>query len=116
MGKRHQGEGQQDSLIPTIKAEEQRLGNLMDQARQEAARLVAEARAEADRQVAQCEAEIPHLVNRERAARAPALQAAAHEELSRLRTDIHGLKQRAAQRLPKAVAYIVRRVWPRDLP
>ena len=110
--KRSSGSREQPSLIPTIKNEEQRLEELLDHARRDAADVVAAATADADRLLTRADAEIPMLLERERAARAGSLRSAADEERSRSAGLLETLRASASRRMEDAVSHIVSRVWP----
>ncbi len=107
---------EQPSLIPTIKSEEQRLEELMENAHREAAEIVASATVDAERLLTRTDGEIPPLLERERAARAGSLQSAAEEERTRSAGLLVELRASAARRMDKAVDAIVSRVWPLGRP
>ena len=59
-------EGQDESLIPMLKKEEQRLRGEVDNAREEAEQIVSEAEKEAEKRVSEAEKQIPEEIEAER--------------------------------------------------
>ncbi len=113
MDKRRKGEAkEQDSLIPLVKGEEKRLEEMLQAARERAAKLVGDAERQAADRLKKTEAEIPEAMARERESRLTGLAEKAEETRRAAAAETRALEKAAEERLPAAVAYLLSRVRP----
>ena len=105
-----------ESLIPVIKAEEDRLKRMLDEAKAEAARLVREAEGRAEARVEEMKQGLPRFITgrREEAIREIEAQAAAERDTSDSEAD--EIRRGARSNMDGAVAHIVSMVWPGGRP
>jgi vacuolar-type H+-ATPase subunit H len=114
--KRKSATREQDSLIPVVKGEEKRLDELLQEARERAAKIVAEAEREAAERLATAEADVPVTLARERETRLTAIRETAAKVRAEAAGETRTLEKAAMGRLPAAVTYILSRVRPGSRP
>ena len=99
------------SLIPAIKAEEDRLQQMLDDAKAEAARSIEEAEREAEARIEETKQGLPALMAKRREEALREIKAEVEAERETTETEGGGLAEQAQGNMAAAVAHILDRVW-----